>query len=1061
MILAAPSAAQGTFVNWESPHVHPLELTPDGTRLLAINTPDARLEVFDTTGPRLVKLHDVPVGLDPVSVRARTNDEVWVVNHVSDSVSVISLSTANVIATFKTDDEPADVVFAGSPQRAFVSCSQSNTVQVFDPANWGASPITVPITGEEPRAMAVSADGTKVYVAVFESGNSTTILGGGVISNTFFPRNVVSDFNGPYLGQNPPPNSGTVFDPPINPALPTPPKVGLIVRKNAANQWLDDNGRNWTNKVSGSDAGSSNRPIGWDLADNDVAILDAANPTSVVYARRLMNLCMSLTVRPTTGEITVVGTEATNEVRFEPKVRGTFLRVLMARVAPVGPSTSGVFDLNPHLNYATSTVPQSERDKSVGDPRAVAWNAAGTRLWIAGMGSNNVIVADENGARVGIAPTIDVAEGPTGIVLDEPRDRAYVLSKFASKLTTISIAGETVVDTLSMHDSSPAAIKSGRKPMYDTHATSGLGQISCASCHVDTRMDGLAWDLGDPSGSIRPFGANNMAAGLPGLSTLVENYHPMKGPMTTQTLQDIIGLEPLHWRGDRTGLEEFNPAYQNLQGDDAQISALEMQQFEDFLATVAYPPNPFRNFDNSLPTSLPLPGHYTTGRFAPAGQPLPNGNAQTGLSNHRTLLLDSGSNSCVKCHTLPTGAGTDHRVVSGVLTPIAPGPNGEHHLMLVSQDFTTMVSTKVPQLRNQYEKTGFSLTQLVSTRGFGYLHDGAIDSIERFVSEPTFHVTSDQMVANLTAFLLAFSGSELPAGSTNPAANEPPGPPSKDSHAAVGRQLTLRAAPTASESNLLTSMTTLANANKVGLIVKGVVGGLPRGGTYTGSTWQSDRANETWTTGFLTASASTGAEITFTVVPTGTKTRLGIDRDNDSWFDRDELDVGSDPADELDFPGLAGRAYCFGDGSGTACPCGNASAIGDASGCLHSSGAGGKLVGVGGASVALDTLVLTGTQMPDGPALYFQGSSPVASGAGLVFGDGLRCAGGTVIRLRVRTNVAGASQYPGVGDPSVSTAGLVSAPGVFDYQVWYRDSAAFCSPSTFNLTNGWRVVWAP
>ena len=124
-------------MNWESPHVHPLELTPNGTRLLAINTPDARLEVFDTTGPRLVKLHDVPVGLDPVSVRARTNDEVRVVNHVSDSVSVISLSTANVIATFKTDDEPADVVFAGSPQRAFVSCSQVNTIQVFD---FGAAP---------------------------------------------------------------------------------------------------------------------------------------------------------------------------------------------------------------------------------------------------------------------------------------------------------------------------------------------------------------------------------------------------------------------------------------------------------------------------------------------------------------------------------------------------------------------------------------------------------------------------------------------------------------------------------------------------------------------------------------------------------------------------------------------------------------------------------------------------------------------------------------------------------------------------------------------------------
>jgi hypothetical protein len=57
--------AQSSFVNWEDPHVHPLELTPDGTKLLAVNTADARLEVFDTTGPRLVRLFDVAVGLDP------------------------------------------------------------------------------------------------------------------------------------------------------------------------------------------------------------------------------------------------------------------------------------------------------------------------------------------------------------------------------------------------------------------------------------------------------------------------------------------------------------------------------------------------------------------------------------------------------------------------------------------------------------------------------------------------------------------------------------------------------------------------------------------------------------------------------------------------------------------------------------------------------------------------------------------------------------------------------------------------------------------------------------
>ena len=125
--LAASAPAQGTFVNWESPHVHPLDLTPDGTRLLVVNTPDTRLEIFDVTGEAPVLVGEVAVGLDPVSVRARSDGEAWVVNHVSDTVSIVDLATARVRATLDTEDEPTDVVFAGT-DRAFVSCSAANRV---------------------------------------------------------------------------------------------------------------------------------------------------------------------------------------------------------------------------------------------------------------------------------------------------------------------------------------------------------------------------------------------------------------------------------------------------------------------------------------------------------------------------------------------------------------------------------------------------------------------------------------------------------------------------------------------------------------------------------------------------------------------------------------------------------------------------------------------------------------------------------------------------------------------------------------------------------------------
>ncbi|MCH7703864.1 MAG: hypothetical protein IIB61_02030 [Planctomycetes bacterium] len=161
-LLVAPTGwALDTLINWETPHVHPLELTPSGSLLLAVNTPDARLEVFDVTTGMPVHVGAIPVGLDPVAVRARTNSEVWVVNHISDTVSIVDLTTMNVVATLHTADEPADVVFAGSGGRAFVSCSQANRVQVFDPADLSAPPIELPIAGEDPRARAVSPDGSE------------------------------------------------------------------------------------------------------------------------------------------------------------------------------------------------------------------------------------------------------------------------------------------------------------------------------------------------------------------------------------------------------------------------------------------------------------------------------------------------------------------------------------------------------------------------------------------------------------------------------------------------------------------------------------------------------------------------------------------------------------------------------------------------------------------------------------------------------------------------------------------------------------------------------------
>jgi hypothetical protein len=153
-----------------------------------------------------------------------------------------------------------------------------------------------------------------------------------------------------------------------------------------------------------------------------------------------------------------------------------------------------------------------------------------------------------------------------------------------------------------------------------------------------------------------------------------------------------------------------------------------------------------------------------------------------------------------------------------------------------------------------------------------------------------------------------------------------------------------------------------------------------------------------------------------------------------------------------------GTAYCFGDGSGTACPCANVGAAGN--GCANSINANGaNLRATGVASIVEDTVTLIGSGMPNSSALYFQGTAQAGAGLGTVFGDGLRCASGSVIRLGTKTNAANTSRYPTAGNQAISVRGAVTVPGTRNYQVWYRNAAAFCSPSTFNLTNGVSLSW--
>ena len=174
------------FINFETPHVYPLDLTPDGQKLLAVNTADNSLEVFQVTDAGLKPIGHIPVGLDPVSVRAYSNKEAWVVNHISDNISLVDLERGVVVKTLDTENEPCDVVFAGRPEKAFVTCSEPNVVLVYEMGDLDLEPQRLRVLGEDPRMLTVSPDKSKVYGAFFESGNGTTLVSG----NGFFWSNL-------------------------------------------------------------------------------------------------------------------------------------------------------------------------------------------------------------------------------------------------------------------------------------------------------------------------------------------------------------------------------------------------------------------------------------------------------------------------------------------------------------------------------------------------------------------------------------------------------------------------------------------------------------------------------------------------------------------------------------------------------------------------------------------------------------------------------------------------------------------------------------------------------
>ena len=305
-----------------------------------------------------------------------------------------------------------------------------------------------------------------------------------------------------------------------------------------------------------------------------------------------------------------------------------------------------------------------------------------------------------------------------------------------------------------------------------------------------------------------------------------------------------------------------------------------MADFKNFLATVRFPPNPFRQIDNSLSTNLPIPGFFALGRGTlPAGTQLPNGNAVSGMNTLRLVTTPD----CIVCHTLPSGIGTDRHFTNGQWVSLPLSTNNSHHAAIIELARSSNLPFKIPQLRNMADKLGMDFARTNSRAGFGFSHDGGVDSLVRFLQDG-LSFTNDQQTADMVAFLLSFAGSDLPAGVVTDG-NRSPGLASLDTPAGVGRQVTINSSNTLPLINTMIKMAATPS-NRVDLIVKGVLGGVARGWLFDTNSQKflSDR-NELVLTNALIALAAVGNEQTYTLVPAGTGRRMAIDRDLDGQLD--------------------------------------------------------------------------------------------------------------------------------------------------------------------------------
>lgn len=693
------------------------------------------------------------------------------------------------------------------------------------------------------------------------------------------------------------------------------PLTSLIVKFNGEH-WVDELGRVWDDQVK------------FNLPDRDVFTIDANAEVPVLVSggdyKGVGTVLFNMVANPVNGKVYVANTEARNHVRFEgpggPGITSVRGHIAESRISVLGDTVTAIH-LNKHIDYNQCCAPMPQvQEKTLAFPMDMAVSSDGKSLYVAAFGSGKVGIFDtaklEDNSFIPNANDHIVLSGggPTGLALDEANGRLYVLTRFDNAISVVDLASRTEKAHIPLFNPEPESVIVGRPFLYDANLSSSNGENACASCHIFGDMDNLAWDLGNPFATAvnnpGPLKINHEEFGIPANP----DFQAMKGPMTTQSLRGMANHGAMHWRGDRTGgndepsvqpdggtfneeaaFKAFNVAFPGLNGRDVPLTDAQMQAFTDFALQITYPPNPIRALDNSL---------------TPVQQ------AGSDFFFDDTKIVDSKF-YCGGCHDVDRQA----NATAGVLKPGFFGTDGSNTFAFQPQFF------KVPHLRNMYQKVGmFGMANSSffladnpfnpdpffgvenphlgdQVRGFGFFHDGSADTVFRFhnvlgfLPRPPGTVTPQdpgnpanlpitaegmEIRKNLEEFLMVFDSNLYPI---------------------VGQQVTLHPVNLGTSAQRVDLLLAQADLGRCDVVLTRKSGG--RAYLYMGNgKLQADLSTEALINESDVRSrvSTDGETLTYTCVPPENGTRLALDRDEDGYYNADELAAGSDPANAQSIP---------------------------------------------------------------------------------------------------------------------------------------------------------------